>query len=131
MAPLPEPGQHNGCTDEQDEESRNSPLLAQNVNSLQYLYRPPRQPNTSEIRSRSTHPFSAAEQNSFLADTLSAAWQLALEGQAHFDDDSTNHAATATTTATTVATTTSGRQYIHIDLDHNEDEDSGDIPPME
>jgi hypothetical protein len=145
MAPLPEPGQHHGCTDEQDQETRNNPFLARNVtNSLQYLYRFPRQPNTPEMRSRSSHPFSAAEQDNFLADTLSAAWQLALESQAYFDDDSSNHAATVTTTDTTGATTTSGRQYIHntTDLDHHEDsednsagrdhhEDGGDIPSMQ
>jgi hypothetical protein len=128
MAPLPERGQHYECTDEQDQESRSNPLLARNLNSLQYLYRPPRQPNTSEIRSRSTHPLSAAERDNFLADTLSAAWQLALESQAYFeDDDSINHAFTATTTAATVATARPGRQYIHnsTDLD-NQDEDSGD-----
>jgi hypothetical protein len=150
MAPLPKPGHHHGCTEEQDQESRDNALLARNVNSLQYLYRTRRQPNTPEIRSRSTHSFSAAEQDNFLFDTLSAAWQLALASQAHFDDDSTNHAApatttTTTTTATTVATTTtSGRQYIHssTDLDHHEDsgdnsadldhhEDSGDTPSMQ
>ena len=129
MAPLPEPGQHHGCTDEQDQENRNNPLLARNVNSLQYLYRPPRQPHTTEIRSRrTTHPFSAAEQDRFLADTLSAAWQLAIESQAHFDGDSTNRVATATTTAATVATTISGRQYsIHNSTDQDSNnEDSGD-----
>jgi hypothetical protein len=144
MSPLPQPGQHHGCTDEQDQESRNIPLLARNVNSLRYLCRPSRQPNTPEIRSRGTHPFSATEQDAFLADTLAAAWQLALESQAHFDDDSTNRTITAPATATTVATTTSGRQYIHnrTDLDNHENsgdnntvldrhEDSGDIPPTQ
>jgi hypothetical protein len=147
MAPLPEPGQQQGCTDEQDRERRNSSLLDRNVNSLRYLYRLPRQPNTPGMRSRSLHPFSAAEQDNFLADTLSAAWQLALESQTYVDDDSSNHAATATTTATTVAaTTTLGIQHIQIhnntDLDHREDsgdnstdldhhEDSGDGPSIQ
>jgi hypothetical protein len=147
MAPLPQPG-HNGCTDQQDQEIRTNPLLGRNVNSLHYLYRLPRQPNTPEMRSRSSRPFSAAEQDNFLADTLSAAWQLALESQAYFDNDSSNHTAisttTATTTTTTMATTTSGRQNNHnnTDLDHHDDsgdnntdldhhEDSDSIPSMQ
>lgn len=151
MAPLPEPGQHHGCTDEQDQENMNNSLNARNLNSLQYLYRPPGQPNNPEIlRSRhGTHPFSATEQDNFLADTLLAAWQLALESQAHFNDDLANHTITTTTTTTTTttgATTTSGRYYIHnstdfSNLDNHEDsrdnstdldphEDIGDILPM-
>lgn len=88
------------------------------------------------------HPLSAAlsaalstaERDIFLADTLSAAWELALESQAYFDDDSTNHTTTtASTTATTVVATptTSGRRYIHnsTDLDHRGD--TGDIMPKQ
>jgi hypothetical protein len=143
MAPLPEPGQHNGCTDQQGQESRDNLLLGRNINSLHYLYRIPRQP-TPEMRSRSSRPFSAAEQDNFLADTLSAAWQLALESQAYFDNDSSNHTATSTTTTTTMETTTSGRQHVHnnTDLDHQDDsgdnttdldrnEDSGNIPSIQ
>jgi hypothetical protein len=140
MAPLTYPGQHHGCTDERNQESGNITLLAQNVNSLRYLHRPSGQPNTPETRSRGTHPFSTAEQDTFLADTLSAAWQLALESQAYFeDDDSTNHTTptttttttTTTATATTVVATTLGRHYIHksTDLDHHEN--TGEIMPKQ
>jgi hypothetical protein len=105
MSPLPQPGQHRGRTDEQHQEIRNNPLLGRNVNSLRYLCRPSRQSNTPDVRSRGTHPLSTTEQDIFLADTLLAAWQQALESQADFDDDSTNLTTPATTNATTVATT--------------------------
>jgi hypothetical protein len=117
--PLPEPGRYNGRTDEQEvQESRNNPpSLRRNEWTLENLYRPPLHPESG----RGTQRRSPAEQDIFLADTLSDALQLALLCEDYFGEDSTNH---------NIPTMT-GRHHGHVSTQQDLEEDSGDIPPRQ